>query len=60
MREKICVKLVIYNFFREEGQIRAFHYGSLNAYSKHKKLVNDYIRYYSGGKSIQEVFKRDT
>lgn len=45
---------------KEEGQIRAFHYGSLNAYSKHKKLVNDYIRYYSGGKSIEEVFKRDT
>jgi hypothetical protein len=28
---------------------------SMNAYSKHKKLCNDYIRYYSGGKSLEEV-----
>lgn len=33
----------------------AYHFMSLNAYSKHKKLCNDYIRYYSGGKSLDEV-----
>ena len=45
---------------RVEQQIRSYHYLSMNAYDKHKKLVNDYLRYYSGGKSLQEVFKRDT
>lgn len=33
---------------------------SMDAYSRHKKLVNDYLIYYSGGKSLNEVFKRDT
>ena len=32
----------------------------MNSYEKHKKLVNDYMMYYSGGKSIKEVFKRDS
>lgn len=45
---------------RAEGQVRALHFMSMNAYSKHKKLCNDYIRYYSKGKSFQEIFKRDT
>lgn len=40
---------------RHEGQVAAYHFMSLNAYSKHKKLCNDYIRYYSGGKSLEEV-----
>ena len=50
---------MIFLLHRHEGQIRAYHFMSMNAYSKHKKLCNDYIRYYSGGKSIEEVFKRD-
>jgi hypothetical protein len=33
---------------------------SMDAYSKHKKLVNDYMLYYSKGQSLEEVFKRDT
>ena len=33
---------------------------SMSAYAKHVKLVNDYLRYYSGGKSLKEVFNRDT
>ena len=32
----------------------------MDAYSKHKKLVNDYMLYYSQGKSLNEIFKRDT
>lgn len=42
------------------GQINSFHYRSMDAYSKHKKLVNDYMMYYSNGKSLKDVFKRDT
>lgn len=36
------------------------HFLSMNAYAKHKKLVNDYLLYYSGGKTLKEVFQRDT
>lgn len=43
-----------------EGQVRAYHYASMNAYSKHVKLVNEYLKYYSKGKSLSEVFARDT
>jgi len=46
-------------FNRAEGQIRFQHFASMNAYDRHKKLVNDYLIYYSGGKSLKEVFKRD-
>lgn len=45
---------------KADGQVRAFHFMSMNAYSKHKKLCNDYIRFYSKGKTFEEVFKRDT
>lgn len=45
---------------KAEGQIRFYHFVSMNSYEKHKKLVNDYMMYYSGGKSIKEVFKRDS
>ena len=31
----------------------------MNAYDRHKKLVNDYLLYYSRGKTLKEVFKRD-
>ena len=37
-----------------------FHFLSMNAYAKHKKLVNDYLQYYSGGKTLSQVFARDT
>ncbi|CAF0883437.1 unnamed protein product [Brachionus calyciflorus] len=45
---------------KNESQIRSFHYRSMNAYARHVKLVNDYLIYYSGGKSLKEVFQRDT
>jgi hypothetical protein len=33
---------------------------AMNAYERHKRLVNDYVRYYSKEKSFDEIFKRDT
>ncbi|CAF0956487.1 unnamed protein product [Adineta ricciae] len=33
---------------------------AMNAYERHKRLVNDYVRYYSQGKSFDELFKRDS
>ncbi|CAF1138113.1 unnamed protein product, partial [Didymodactylos carnosus] len=50
---------------RQEGQANAnkerFHsqFMAMNAYERHKKLVNDYVRYYSKEKSFSEIFKRD-
>ncbi|CAF1292674.1 unnamed protein product [Adineta steineri] len=32
---------------------------AMNAYERHKRLVNDYVRYYSKEKSFNEIFKRD-
>ncbi|UJR09572.1 hypothetical protein I4U23_013807 [Adineta vaga] len=32
---------------------------AMNAYDRHKRLVNDYVRYYSKEKSFNEIFKRD-
>jgi len=57
--KKLLYKIKSFIILRAEGQVRAFHYMSMNAYSRHKKLCNDYIRYYGGGKSFSEVFKRD-
>ena len=33
---------------------------AMNAFERHKRLVNDYVRYYSKEKSFDEIFKRDT
>ncbi|XP_074152008.1 protein FRA10AC1 isoform X2 [Sminthopsis crassicaudata] len=40
---------------REEARNRRFHLIAMNAYERHKKLVNDYILYYGGKK---EDFRR--
>jgi hypothetical protein len=32
----------------------------MNAYERHKRLINDYVRYYSKEKSFDAIFKRDT
>jgi hypothetical protein len=33
---------------------------AMNAYERHKRLINDYVRYYSKEKSFDAIFKRDT
>ena len=43
-------------FFSE--QYRSQFMG-MNAFERHKRLINDYVRYYSQGKTFDEVFKRD-
>ncbi|CAI5774749.1 FRA10A associated CGG repeat 1 [Podarcis lilfordi] len=40
---------------REEARNQRFHFLALDAYARHKKMVNDYILYYGGKK---EDFKR--
>jgi hypothetical protein len=53
--------LNILNIFRTSVNSRfKRNFISMDAFSKHKKLVNDYMLYYSQGKSLKEVFKRDT
>mgnify|MGYP001148920068 CR=1 FL=1 len=32
----------------------------MNAFERHKRLINDYVRYYSKEKSFDAIFKRDT
>lgn len=32
----------------------------MNAFERHKRLINDYVRFYSKEKSFDEIFKRDT
>jgi hypothetical protein len=59
----LIVQLNIYflNIFRTSVNSRfKRNFISMDAFSKHKKLVNDYMLYYSQGKSLKEVFKRDT
>ncbi|XP_056004638.1 protein FRA10AC1 homolog [Ostrea edulis] len=41
---------------REEGKIHRVQILSMDAYTRHKKYVNDYIQYYGGSESF---FKRD-
>ncbi|XP_074645744.1 protein FRA10AC1 homolog [Tubulanus polymorphus] len=36
---------------REEARIRRFHVLSMDAYSRHKMMVNNYLMYYNGSKS---------
>ena len=42
---------------KEEGRTHRFHFLSLDAFSRHKKLVNDYLFYYSGSRNL---LKRDS
>jgi len=42
---------------REEGRNERFHLLALDAYARHKKLINDYVLYYSGA---TELLRRDT
>ncbi|XP_064630819.1 protein FRA10AC1 homolog isoform X2 [Lineus longissimus] len=42
---------------KEEGRTHRYHNLSLNAYDRHKKLVNDYLQYYCGSR---EELKRDS
>ncbi|XP_060072521.1 protein FRA10AC1 homolog isoform X1 [Ylistrum balloti] len=44
-------------YSREEAKIQRFHIVSMDAFSRHKKFVNDYMLYYGGKKTD---FKRDT
>ncbi|XP_069139677.1 protein FRA10AC1-like [Argopecten irradians] len=44
-------------YSKEEAKVQRFHIVSLDAFSRHKKFVNDYMLYYGGKKSD---FKRDT
>ncbi|XP_061189375.1 protein FRA10AC1 homolog [Saccostrea echinata] len=41
---------------REEGKIHRMQILSMDAYTRHKKYVNDYIQYYGGS---EKFFKRD-
>ncbi|CAH1772590.1 unnamed protein product [Owenia fusiformis] len=42
---------------KEEGKIHRFHNLSLDAFARHKQLVNNYIQYYGG--SMKDIY-RDT
>ncbi|ELU09729.1 hypothetical protein CAPTEDRAFT_127161, partial [Capitella teleta] len=42
---------------RQEGRITRYHILSMNAYERHKKMVNDYLMYYGGRKT---EFQRDS
>lgn len=44
-------------YSKEEGKAQRFQILSMDAYTRHKKFVNDYIRYYCGSK---DHFQRDT
>ncbi|XP_071483360.1 protein FRA10AC1-like [Diadema antillarum] len=43
---------------REESKNQRFHFLALDAYNRHKQLINDYLLYYPG--ATKELFKRDT
>lgn len=49
--------LVSFEYSREEGRIQKHEFLQLDAYSRHKRMMNDYVLYY--GKGI-EHFKRDS
>ncbi|XP_048362240.1 protein FRA10AC1 [Sphaerodactylus townsendi] len=48
-------QVVVDEWDREEARNRRFHFIAMDAYGRHKKLVNDYILFYGGKK---EDFKR--
>ncbi|XP_022096534.1 protein FRA10AC1 homolog isoform X2 [Acanthaster planci] len=51
-------RLVQTEYSREEGKAQRFHFLALNAYGRHKELVNNYLLYYPGAK--EQLFKRNT
>ncbi|GAB6018459.1 hypothetical protein CHUAL_000162 [Chamberlinius hualienensis] len=54
---KTSKEIFVEEYSREEGRAQRFHYQALDAYSRHKKLVNDYLLYYPGARDT--LFKRD-
>lgn len=57
-REKLPRKIeVTAEYNKEEGKKDLYHMLSLDAYSRHKKFINDYLMYYGGSTSH---FQRDT
>lgn len=50
-------RMVSSEYSREEAKSQKYEFIALDAYSKHKKMINDYILYY--GKGIEQ-FKRDS
>ncbi|XP_032220704.1 protein FRA10AC1 homolog [Nematostella vectensis] len=48
--------MVMSEYSREEGKNQRFHFLGLDAYSRHKKMINDYLLYYGPG---VEHYKRD-
>nr|XP_022288373.1 protein FRA10AC1 homolog [Crassostrea virginica] len=56
--EKVGNKRELENEYgREEGKIHRMQILSMDAYTRHKKYVNDYIQYYGGS---EKFFKRDS
>ena len=62
---------LIYLFVIKNKKKKTFHlyrirerfrsqFMAMNAYERHKRLINDYVRYYSKEKSFDAIFKRDT
>ncbi|XP_033632848.1 protein FRA10AC1 homolog [Asterias rubens] len=51
-------RLVREEYSREESKNQRFHFLALNAYGRHKQLVNNYILAYAGTK--ENPFKRNT
>ncbi|RUS74812.1 hypothetical protein EGW08_017421 [Elysia chlorotica] len=57
-REKVSSKRLLEDeLIKEEGKIHRFHAVALDAYSRHKEYVNNYMLFYGGSKTD---FKRDT
>ncbi|ESO07174.1 hypothetical protein HELRODRAFT_110669 [Helobdella robusta] len=53
----VSKNVVTEEYSREENRKERFHLLTLDAYSRHKKFINDYILYYGGSMSD---FKRDS
>ncbi|KAK3797606.1 hypothetical protein RRG08_054632 [Elysia crispata] len=57
-REKLSSKRLLEDeLIKEEGKIHRYHAVALDAYSRHKEYVNNYMLYYGGSKTD---FRRDT
>ncbi|CAF3791358.1 unnamed protein product [Rotaria sp. Silwood1] len=69
-RNDLCEKLTFHQttgLARKDDRIQNVNrerfrsqFMAMNAYERHKRLVNDYVRYYSKEKSFDTIFKRDT
>ncbi|KAL5015834.1 hypothetical protein ScPMuIL_005423 [Solemya velum] len=44
-------------YSKEEGRTMRFHFLSMDAYARHKEMVNNYLRFYGGSKN---QFQRDS